>query len=78
MAPATFVRRVGAEWNEMMAAGLVAILSILIVYFLAQNKPIGGIASVGIKERPRTVAPGSPRLRSAARSPGALPLAARS
>jgi ABC-type glycerol-3-phosphate transport system permease component len=49
LALATFIRRVGVEWNEMMAANLVAILPVLIVYFLAQNKLIGGIASVGIK-----------------------------
>jgi multiple sugar transport system permease protein len=49
LALATFVRRVGVEWNEMMAANLVAIIPVLLVYFLAQNKLIGGIASVGIK-----------------------------
>lgn len=49
LALATFVRRIGVEWNEMMAANLVAIVPVLIVYFLAQNKLIGGIASVGIK-----------------------------
>jgi multiple sugar transport system permease protein len=49
LALATFVRRVGTEWNEMMAANLLAIVPVLVVYFLAQNKLIGGIASVGIK-----------------------------
>ena len=49
MAPVTFVRPVGAEWNELKAANLVAIVPVLIVSFLAQNKLIGGIASVGIK-----------------------------
>lgn len=49
LALATFVRRVGARWNEMMAANLVAILPVLALYFGAQNRPIGGIASVGIK-----------------------------
>ncbi len=33
----------------MMAANLAAIVPVLVVYFLAQNKLIGGIASVGIK-----------------------------
>jgi ABC-type glycerol-3-phosphate transport system permease component len=33
----------------MMAANLIAIVPVLVVYFLAQNKLIGGIASVGLK-----------------------------
>lgn len=37
------------EWNLLMAATLVSILPVLIVYFAAQNKLIGGISSVGIK-----------------------------
>ncbi len=49
LALATFVRRTGVEWNVMMAANLLAIIPVLIIYFLAQNKLIGGIASVGIK-----------------------------
>lgn len=49
LALATFVRRVGMQWNEMMAANLVAMLPVLILYFFAQEKLIGGIASVGIK-----------------------------
>jgi multiple sugar transport system permease protein len=49
LALATFVRRVGVRWNEMMAANLVAIIPVLLVYFFAQNKLIGGIASVGLK-----------------------------
>jgi multiple sugar transport system permease protein len=49
LALATFVRRVGVRWNVMMAANLVAILPVLMLYFFAQNKLIGGIASVGIK-----------------------------
>lgn len=49
LALATFVRRVGTEWNEMMAANLLSIIPVLLVYFLAQNKLIGGIASVGVK-----------------------------
>jgi multiple sugar transport system permease protein len=46
---ATFHRRVGTQWNELMAANLVAILPPLFVYFLAQKQLIGGIASVGLK-----------------------------
>jgi len=50
LALATFVRsQGGVQWNEMMAANLFSILPVLIVYFLAQNKLIGGIASVGLK-----------------------------
>jgi multiple sugar transport system permease protein len=49
LALATFTRRVGMQWNEMMAANLVSIIPVLVVYFFAQNKLIGGIASVGIK-----------------------------
>jgi ABC-type glycerol-3-phosphate transport system permease component len=50
LALATFVRTTGGvQWNEMMAANLIAIVPVLIVYFFAQNKLIGGIASVGIK-----------------------------
>jgi ABC-type glycerol-3-phosphate transport system permease component len=49
LALATFVRRVGMQWNEMMAANLVAMLPVLILYFFAQEQLIGGIASVGIK-----------------------------
>lgn len=49
LALATFVRRVGTEWNETMAANLLSIIPVLLVYFLAQNKLIGGIASVGVK-----------------------------
>jgi ABC-type glycerol-3-phosphate transport system permease component len=37
------------QWNEMMAANLFGILPVFIVYFLAQNELIGGIASVGLK-----------------------------
>jgi multiple sugar transport system permease protein len=49
LALATFVRRVGVRWNEMMAANLVAVIPVLLLYFFVQNKLIGGIASVGIK-----------------------------
>jgi ABC-type glycerol-3-phosphate transport system permease component len=50
LALATFVRSTGGvQWNEMMAANLITIVPVLVVYFLAQNKLIGGIASVGLK-----------------------------
>jgi multiple sugar transport system permease protein len=49
VALATKVSRVGLEWNVLMAANLIAIIPPLIVYFLAQKRLIGGIASVGIR-----------------------------
>jgi ABC-type glycerol-3-phosphate transport system permease component len=49
LALATFVRQRGVLWNEMMAANLIAIIPVLLLYFVAQNKLIGGIASVGVK-----------------------------
>jgi ABC-type glycerol-3-phosphate transport system permease component len=49
LALATFVRRVGTQWNQMMAANLVSMMPVLLLYFFAQEKLIGGIASVGIK-----------------------------
>jgi len=49
LALATLNRRIGTEWNVLMAANLVAMLPPLLVYFLAQRQLIGGIASVGLK-----------------------------
>ncbi|CAA9314357.1 MAG: sugar ABC transporter permease [uncultured Chloroflexia bacterium] len=46
---ANFVTRTGTDWNLLMAANLIAMLPALIVYFFAQDKLIGGIASVGLK-----------------------------
>jgi ABC-type glycerol-3-phosphate transport system permease component len=37
------------EWHLLMAAALVSVIPQLIVYFFAQRKLIGGIASVGLK-----------------------------
>ena len=37
------------EWNLLMAATLSTMLPVLILYFFAQKKLIGGIASVGLK-----------------------------
>lgn len=49
VALATNYSRVGTEWNLLMAANLMAMVPPLVVYFLAQKKLIGGIASVGLK-----------------------------
>lgn len=46
---ANFVTRAGTDWNLLMAANLITILPILVVYYFAQGKLIGGIASVGLK-----------------------------
>lgn len=46
---AFFKGRYSVEWNLFMAATLVSILPILILYFFVQRQLIGGIASVGLK-----------------------------
>lgn len=46
---ANFVSRAGTDWNLLMAANLVTMLPAVIIYFFAQDKLIGGIASVGLK-----------------------------
>ena len=46
---ANFVTRANPNWNRVMAANLTTILPLVIVYFFAQEKLIGGIASVGLK-----------------------------
>jgi ABC-type glycerol-3-phosphate transport system permease component len=46
---ALFKGRYSVEWNLFMAATLVSIVPVLILYFFAQKQLIGGIASVGIK-----------------------------
>jgi ABC-type glycerol-3-phosphate transport system permease component len=46
---AFFRGRYSVEWNLFMAATLVSILPILVIYFFAQRQLIGGIASVGLK-----------------------------
>lgn len=46
---AMFRGRYSVEWNLFMAATLVTILPVLVVYFFAQDKLIGGISSVGLK-----------------------------
>jgi ABC-type glycerol-3-phosphate transport system permease component len=49
VALATKASRIGTEWNIVMAATLVAMLPPLLIYAFAQNKLMGGIASVGIR-----------------------------
>jgi ABC-type glycerol-3-phosphate transport system permease component len=46
---AFFRGRYSTEWNLFMAATLVTILPILIIYFFNQKRLIGGIANVGLK-----------------------------
>jgi ABC-type glycerol-3-phosphate transport system permease component len=46
---AMFKGRYSVEWNLFMAATLVSIIPVLVLYFFAQKQLIGGIASVGLK-----------------------------
>ena len=46
---AFFRGRYSVEWNLFMAATLVSIVPILVLYFFSQKQLIGGIASVGLK-----------------------------
>lgn len=46
---AFFQGRYSVEWNLFMAATLVSIIPILILYFFAQRHLIGGISSLGLK-----------------------------
>jgi multiple sugar transport system permease protein len=46
---AFFKGRFDVEWNLLMAATLMTVIPLLIVYFLVQDQLIGGVASVGIK-----------------------------
>lgn len=46
---AFFKGRFDVEWNLLMAATLMTVIPLLVVYFLVQDQLIGGIASVGIK-----------------------------
>jgi multiple sugar transport system permease protein len=46
---ANIVTRSDTPWNLAMAANLITILPVVIVYFFVQKKLIGGIASVGLK-----------------------------
>ncbi len=46
---ANFSTRAGPNTNELMAANLIMMIPPVILYFFAQEKLIGGIASVGLK-----------------------------
>ncbi len=46
---AMFKGRYSVEWNLFMAATLVTIIPVLVLYFFAQKQLIGGVASVGVK-----------------------------
>jgi len=46
---AFFKGRYSVEWNLFMAATLVSIVPVLVIYFFLQKRLIGGIASVGLK-----------------------------
>lgn len=46
---AMFKGRYSVEWNLFMAATLVSVIPVLVLYFFAQKQLIGGIASVGLK-----------------------------
>jgi multiple sugar transport system permease protein len=46
---ANMVTRANTDWNLLMAANLITMLPAVIIYFFAQEKLIGGIASVGLK-----------------------------
>lgn len=41
--------RAGTDYNLLMAAALMAVIPVLLIYFFAQRHIIGGIASVGLK-----------------------------
>jgi ABC-type glycerol-3-phosphate transport system permease component len=46
---ANFVTRANTAWNLLMAANIIMMLPVVVIYFFAQDKLIGGIASVGLK-----------------------------
>lgn len=46
---AMFKGRFDVEWNLLMAATLMTVVPLLVVYFVVQRQLIGGIASVGLK-----------------------------
>lgn len=49
VALANLVTRAGTPWNLLMAANLLSMIPCILVFFFAQKKLIGGIASVGLK-----------------------------
>jgi multiple sugar transport system permease protein len=46
---ANFATRANPNNNQLMAANLIMMLPPMVIYFLAQDKLIGGISSVGLK-----------------------------
>ena len=46
---AFFQGRFSVEWNMFMAATLVSIIPVLVLYFFAQRQLIGGLSSIGLK-----------------------------
>ncbi len=46
---ANLISRDDTPWNLLMAANLLTIIPPVVIYFFAQKKLIGGIASVGLK-----------------------------
>ncbi|MCK6579440.1 MAG: carbohydrate ABC transporter permease [Anaerolineae bacterium] len=46
---AFFQGRYGVEWNMFMAATLISIIPVLVLYFFAQRHLIGGISTLGLK-----------------------------
>ena len=46
---ANFVTRADPNRTQLMAANLITIIPVIIVYFFAQDKLIGGISSVRLK-----------------------------
>jgi multiple sugar transport system permease protein len=46
---AGFISTQNPEYNLLMAANLITIIPVLVLYFVAQKYLIGGIASIGIK-----------------------------
>jgi multiple sugar transport system permease protein len=39
----------GTDWGAMMAGSVMSVLPCIVIYYFAQDKLIGGIASVGLK-----------------------------
>jgi multiple sugar transport system permease protein len=46
---AGFISTQNPEYNLLMAANLITIIPVLVLYFVAQKYLIGGIASIGLK-----------------------------
>jgi len=46
---ASFISKQNQDFNLLMAANIVTIIPVMVLYFVAQKYLIGGIASVGLK-----------------------------